>query len=319
MALGQHNVRWFETQNQALGLPPGTRHSDEFYRRAHAEAQARQRQAQQQHQWGLQDTIKEQQHQASLQQHAAREQAAREQAARDQAAKEKLAAEAAAFAKKRDNDMQRRDEWDRLNKQGIYDPDGWQPIGYQPDPIAIPDWWLESTAGAPPAAPPAPPAPDLSSLNSHLASLGKPAVSLRPGVTLPTGGGGEGIVVPGTTPRPAFTPTPGAPVATTKGGSGENFVNALLQTRGAQAQPQPGWGASNAGQAQPKGAWGAWGQRPSFTQKPDAGAWGQNSRPQSWMGPGAMGSQRDPSKWVPGRRPWGQKPAQAGTWGAGSL
>jgi hypothetical protein len=83
------------------------------------------------------------------------------------------AAELAAKEAKRQADMKaRRDEWDRLNNQGIHDPDGWQSIGYQPDPVAMPSWWLDglelgTTAPAvplplpPPPAPPVPPAPPL--------------------------------------------------------------------------------------------------------------------------------------------------------------
>lgn len=366
MAVGHHTNKWFEDQNRALGLPHGTRHSDKWYadeiarRQAAAAAQA---QAPGQHNAQLQQIYKEQQNQSYYNQQAAQQ---AQQQAQQQAAQAQLqadiqaqqqataAAQAAATAtaakeaeaKRQENNKARRDDWDRQNKQGAYDPDGWQSMGYQPDPIAMPDWWMDQA----PAAPPPDQSALLASLNERLELLGKPPLTLLPGVSLPTGPGGD-MVYGGPAPnRPAFTPTPGAPVATEKSGTATTppAPNALAQLlaptgplgSGSPQQPvQPAtWGSGNPQQpmaqpwTQPAGKtrtgtnWGAWGQKPSFTQKPDAGAWGQpdqarTSRPQSWVGPGAMGGQRDPSKygqaWLPGGRPgqWGQKPAQAGTWG----
>jgi hypothetical protein len=178
MALGQHNDIWFERQNKALGLPPGTRHSDDWYARAHQQAQAQQAQQQQlqaqQHQASVQNTLKEQQVWAQQQQQGANAKAeadriAAEKAKADADAKAKADAEKAkadaekakADAEKAETERQARgvrfrDEWDALNKQGIHDSDGWQSTGYQPDRIAMPNGW--DGMGFAPPAPPAPPA-----------------------------------------------------------------------------------------------------------------------------------------------------------------
>jgi hypothetical protein len=254
MALGHHTVAWFERQNRALGLPPGTRHSDEWYARAHAQAQAQQAaqqaEAQRQHQAHLDELRKEQQNQIYEQQQTAQQ---AQQQAQQQAA-EQAAAEAARLEaeRKHQEDMRhRRDEWDRLNKQGAYDPDGWQSIGHQPDPIAIPDWWLTGPSAPPAALPASPAAPPAAP------PVAPPVVGLPP------------------TPPPAKPEKPTSPPPVTRPlGPGEAWTNPLKQ--GTPINALLGKSAA--------GAWGAWDKKPSWGSPQPAGQkpagqitpWGQN-------------------------------------------
>jgi hypothetical protein len=267
MPLGHHTDPWFENQNKALGLPPGTRHHDEWYQR---EIGRRQAQAEEQSRYQKEQQAKEPQYQISQQQSAAN-------FAANQAANRPptpptgpTAAELAAKEAKRQADMRaRRDEWDRLNNQGIHDPDGWQSIGFQPDPVAMPSWWLDglelgTTAPAVPLPiPPVVPPP------------------VVPQVT-------PAVIPPAEEQKSAAPPTNALSLFGTGG---------QAQSRTAQPAGQSNWGAwgqqpSGQNQANPWGA-GLMGMKPQ--------PWGQKPAGQGTWGSGNW-SQGQP-------QPWGQKPA----------
>jgi chemotaxis protein histidine kinase CheA len=359
--MAAHTDTWYENQNQALGLPHGTRHTDLWYQtqRQQREAAARDEEMRrQQEQFRLQQEAahKEQQNQAYYQQQTAQQaaqqtaqqqqqtaaqaqaQAAAQAAAQATAqAEQQAAAQAATVAEAALQAKQKgwRDDWDRINKQGIHDLDGWQSIGYQADPIAMPQGW-EGGAAVPPATPPATPA----TLRSLQASHPDLNINLLPGASLPTGTPPQTFAATGPTGapttipiRPAFTPTPGAPTATDRSGT-PNALSQLLSEGGqGQAQPQP-WTQQPAGQAQPAGmGWGSWGQGPSINQVAQAspatpqswtqgsgqtssafGAPNQNQGRQSWMQKKPAG-QMNPQPWTQ-RQP--RQPRAMG-WGLGSL
>jgi hypothetical protein len=274
-----HTDAWYRRQNAALGLPPGARHSDAWYKQ---KIQQKQQKAAQEEQWRLERLAKEQANQAYNQQQGSQQAAAeaeriqREKEAAAQAAALKAQQDAAAAAAQHQTDQRhRRDEWDRLNQQGIYDADGWQSIGYQPDPKPIPDWWLTGPS-APPAAPPVPPAAPPA--GTPWASPAPGNGSVPPGYHNPEEGWRDpakwGVSKPGdllARPEPTGAPfaglTPPAP-------------GDLL------ARPQP-TGAPFAGLTATKSGTGLWG----------------SSQPQAWTQPKPL------NNWGV----WGQK--ATGTWG----
>lgn len=197
----------------------------------------------------------------------------------------------------------RRDEWDRLNNQGKYDPDGgWQSMGYQPDPVAMPSWWLDglelgTTAPAvplplppqqvvpPPVVPPVVPpvTPPAAATNSGAATNATPpgAPPAAPSINTLFGTGMVPPVTVGLTPA-----------------AGSAWPNAMSQVgTGGQAQNT----AAKSGQ----GAWGAWGQ-------PSAMPWGarpMGMKPQPWTQPvGQMshGNTAGLQAWTQPARPTGQ-------------
>jgi hypothetical protein len=157
-----NTAAWYARRNQELGLPAGTRWSSDQYqaeRQRQVEAQrqaAAQAEAQRQHQARLDQLYKEQQNQIY---HPSGSWGQNQPPPPPPAPPPPPPPPPppAPTGPTPEEIARRRDEWDRLNKQGKYDPDGWQSIGHQPMPKPIPDWWLTGPT-APPTTPPAPPA-----------------------------------------------------------------------------------------------------------------------------------------------------------------
>lgn len=309
-----HTDIWRERRNQELGLPPGTRHTDEWYmaemqRRAsqapiaardqanafaeglkgtqdRADAWIRQQQEAAAAQQAQQEAAAQTQQQAQAQQAAAA--LAQQQAA---AKVQQDTTEADALARKKET--ARRDDWDRMNQQGAYDADGWQSDGDQRTPLAMP-WWWDGSAAAPtpptPAAPAPAPTPAIGSGSPQQPGAQPNALAQLVGTAGPAGSGSP--QQPGVAPLPSpWAPTLGS-------GSPQQPI----------AQP---WGMSSGGQGM---NWGAWGQKPSW--------WKTEQNPDQGMTSGAQPWMQKPSRQR--NRGWGQtwgsgSPQQPGSWGSGTV
>lgn len=197
----------------------------------------------------------------------------------------------------------RRDGWDKANNQGIYDADGWQSIGYQPDYIGMPSYWDGPGAStpppaappvAPPEAPPAPPpmpsaappptpAPPAPPAPGDLWNRPEPTGPVFTGLTPPAPTDLLNRPEPTGSPFTGFTP-PAAGDLLARPQAGAPFTGFTPPAGNTLAQLFAPTGARSA----PPAVWGT----PPAVQKKLAG--------QPWTSVGAQQPTRGPSNWGTG-------------------